>query len=239
MDGLLKVADKYHAVKQRIEQTSVQCGRDPDNIQLLVVTKGHQPGRVREVISSGAGMLGENYVQEALEKMEFINESGSVEWHMIGHIQSRKAKDVIDHFDFVHSLDRIKIAKRLSRYAVERNTRIPCLLECNVTGEESKYGWSLWDKNSWESVFEKFAEIFELEGIDIQGLMTMPPYHPDPEHSRPVFRKLVRLQEVLSQKFPDQNLKHLSMGMSDDYMVAIEEGATFLRIGTAIMGPRP
>jgi pyridoxal phosphate enzyme (YggS family) len=232
------IADRYLETRDNIARIAEGCGRNPQDIQLLVVTKGHRADHISEVIEAGARMLGENYLQEAVEKMEFLEKSAEVDWHMIGHIQSNKAKDVVERFDFIHSIDRYKIANRLSRYAVESNIVLPCLLECNVSGEESKYGWPLWNSDQWAEFFITVEEVIKLKGITIEGLMTMPPYNPDPEKSRPVFKKLVELKDQLRRRFPDQTWEHLSVGMSDDYPVAIEEGATIVRIGTAIMGPR-
>jgi hypothetical protein len=182
--------------------------------------------------------LGENYAEEGLVKMEGLGDFGGLHWHMIGHVQSRKAGLVAGHFDWVHSLDSLKLASRLSRFAVEQARRVLVLLECNVSGERSKYGWQAWQEESWGELLEPFAEIQALPGIEIRGLMTMAPFLPYPEEARPYFKRLKKLQSYLTAHLPQADWSDLSMGMSADFEVAIEEGATWVRVGSAITGPR-
>ncbi|MHB8777795.1 MAG: YggS family pyridoxal phosphate-dependent enzyme, partial [Anaerolineales bacterium] len=159
-------------------------------------------------------------------------------WHMIGHVQSRKAQLLAMNFNFLHSLDNLKLAKRLDRYCGEAGRNLPVLLEFNVGGEESKGGWLAWDETRWPELLAELAEIPALPNLKVRGLMTMPPLGENAEFSRPFFRKLKRLQEYLSTQFPQVDLSELSMGTSFDYEVAVEEGATFVRVGTAIVGAR-
>jgi PLP dependent protein len=232
------IVDNFKYVNERISETALSAGRNPDEVRLVVVTKGQSIEAVREVVQSGARYLGENYLEEAIAKIHTISEYAGVEWHMIGHIQSRKAGRVCEAFDWIQSLDSQKLAERLDRFAGELNRRIPTLLECNMSGEASKFGWETWNETRWPELIEEFACVLERPNLDIRGLMTMPPYHPDPEASRPFFRRLVRLRDYLVSQFPRVELDQLSMGMSADYPVAIQEGATIVRVGTAVMGTR-
>jgi pyridoxal phosphate enzyme (YggS family) len=157
---------------------------------------------------------------------------------MIGHVQSRKAKIVCEHFSLVHSLDNKKLAERLNYYAGEAGKVLPVLLEFNLSGEESKSGWSANDENQWDKFLPEIDQINSFTQLRVQGLMAMPPLFDDPEYARPYFKKLRKLQGYLKSIFPDIDWKELSMGTSSDYRVAIQEGATLIRIGQAILGPR-
>jgi pyridoxal phosphate enzyme (YggS family) len=169
-------------------------------------------------------------------------EGSAPTWHMIGHIQRRKAPLVIAHFDIVHSIDRISIAARLNSLAEQAGRIIPVLLECNVSGESSKYGYAVagWEHSNeiLRHFFEEVIEILKLRALKIQGLMTMPPLVTDPEDVRSFFVSLRLLRDVLGEQFPNVDFQQLSMGMSNDYEVAVEEGATMVRIGRAIFGER-
>lgn len=233
------VRAKLEQVLERIHAAASSVGRDPDAVRLVVVTKGHKLDIIRDAIDAGASILGENYVDEALSKMEHLPEQYEVEWHMIGHIQSRKARMVVENFAYVHSLDSYKLAARLDRFSGEINRKLPVLLECNVSGEGSKYGFSAWSADLWQTLAEQAERIADLRNLDIRGLMAMPPYFDDPEQARPYFQRLVLLRSYLRDRLPRVNWSELSMGMSGDYEVAVQEGATLVRIGTAILGSRP
>jgi pyridoxal phosphate enzyme (YggS family) len=233
------IAENYLRVMDDIQQAAVAAGRKPDSVRLVVVTKGHPIQAVQEVIQAGARWLGENYVEEALPKIAAQTHAVGVEWHMIGHVQSRKAQPVCQNFAMLHSLDSLKLARRLDRFASEQGQVFPVLLECNVSGEESKYGWATWEEARWEGLLPELAEISALAHLQVRGLMTMAPYSEDAEHSRPFFQRLQRLSSYLKGCLPAANWSEISMGMSGDFQVAIQEGATILRIGTAIMGLRP
>jgi hypothetical protein len=161
---------------------------------------------------------------------------------MVGHIQSRKAQVVVSHFDYVHSVSRLKIAQRLSRFAQEAKRTLPALLQCNVSGEETKFGFDLhgWegDEGKRDAFFAILEEILALPGLAVRGLMTLAPFVDDPETVRPVFASLRGLLDALRERYPAADWRHLSMGMTDDFQVAIEEGATMVRIGRAIFGSR-
>lgn len=223
----------------QIARAARLVGRDPKTVQLVVVTKGHPLETIRLAHQAGARCFGENYVEEGVEKrLAFLGEIG-VEWHMIGHIQSRKAKLVSEHFDKIHALDSLKLAQRLDRFAGEVGRRLPVMLECNVSGEESKFGWPAWQEERWEELLEAVDPLVMLPHLEVCGLMTMAPFLPNAEDARPYFQRLRRLQAFFVRHFPAVNWQELSMGMSADFEVAVQEGATLVRVGTAILGPRP
>jgi pyridoxal phosphate enzyme (YggS family) len=231
------IYENYQRVCDGIAQAAHSAGRAAEDVKLVVVTKGHSIETTRAALAAGACCLGENYVEQALPKIEALT-GQHVEWHMIGHIQSRKARAVSEHFAWVHSVDRLKIARRLNKFAAESERVIRILLECNVSSEASKYGWKAWDEVRWSELSAAIAPLMSFPNLEVRGLMTMPPYDPDPEKSRPYFVKLRRLREFLQGQFPEVGWSELSMGMSGDYQVAVQEGATLVRVGTAIVGPR-
>jgi pyridoxal phosphate enzyme (YggS family) len=232
-------------VRERITEAARRSGRDPGEVQLVAVTKGFPADVVLAAHEAGVRHFGENRVGEGISKITAIEPYLSDQpptWHMIGHIQSRKASRVVGYYDYVHSLDRLKIARRLSRYAHEAGRTIPVLLECNISGESSKQGFAL---ENWEqdeacrnAFFAAVEEILALPSLDVRGLMTMPPYVDDPEEVRPLFVGLRRLRDALREHFQACEWQHLSMGMTNDFVVAVEEGATMVRIGRGIFGPR-
>jgi pyridoxal phosphate enzyme (YggS family) len=233
------IGERFQKTLQQIEQARQRASRSTQPVKLVVVTKGHPVTAVEQAIRAGVRTLGENYVQEGVEKILAITGVEGLEWHMIGHVQSRKANLICEHFDWMQSLDSLKLAQRLNRFAGERGRIQPVLLECNVSGEESKFGWPAWDEQKWDGLLDAFEEIAASSNLQVRGLMTMPPFFDDPETARPYFRRLRRLQEFLARRLPQADWNELSMGMSADFEVAIEEGATIVRVGTAIMGVRP
>lgn len=236
--GESSILSNYLDVLERIERSARLVGRDPERVRLVVVTKGQPIEKIRTVIGVGARLLGENYIEEAIPKIQLISSPTEVEWHMIGHVQSRKAKKTCKYFDFVHTLDSYKLAKRLSRYSVEFNRVIPVLFEFNTSGESSKFGIPAWNEDSWEEMIDSLKLIVELPNLKFQGLMTMAPLMRNPEDARVYFRRLRKLRDFLVSCFPLHNWSELSMGMSSDFEIAVEEGATILRIGQAILGAR-
>ena len=233
----IQVQERLNEVQERVEIAARRSGRDIDAIRIVGVTKTHPYDVVLAAHEAGLRLIGENRVEEALPKKAASGDLADLEWHMIGHIQSRKSRPVVEIFDAVHSVDRIKIADRLNRDAESAGTRLPILLECNVSGEASKWGWQLTEMDSWPEIVDGFTRIQKLENLDVRGLMTMAPMVADPEHVRPIFEKLRLLRDYLRKVVPG-DWAELSMGMTDDYTVAVEEGATVLRIGRAIFGPR-
>lgn len=236
---LTEVRERFLHVTDEIETAARAAGRSLDSIRLLVVTKTHPLDIVRAVIEAGARDLGENYVEEALPKIDAIGRVDGLRWHMIGHVQGRKADLVAGHFNMLHSLDSLKLATRLDRFAGEARRRLPVLLEVNVSGEASKFGYPAWNETQWELLRAELDKLAALPNLEIRGLMTMPPLANEPEASRPYFRRMRSLQMYLGRHFPQAVWKELSMGTSTDYVAAVEEGATLVRVGTAILGPRP
>jgi hypothetical protein len=232
------IQDRMEHVKSRIFRAAQSAGRDPGRIKLVVVTKGQPIHIIQEAISAGARFLGENYVEEAQAKIEMNPVESDVEWHMIGHIQSRKAKSVVEHFSYVHSVDSFKLANKLAGFCRETGKILPVLLECNVTGEESKFGWECWDKRTWPVMVDQMIQLQEIQGIHVKGLMTMAPYYENPEQARTAFRQLRMLRDFLASRVSESGLQELSMGMSGDFEIAVDEGSTMVRIGTAILGIR-
>lgn len=238
-DRVEKIRQNIEGVRERIDRASAVSGRDPSQVRLVVVTKAQPVEVIQAAIQAGAEILGENYPEETLPKIQALGGSGAVEWHMIGHLQSRKAPIVADHFNLLQSLDSLRLAQKLDRLMTERGRVLPVLLECNVSGEESKFGWSAWDETKWGALLPEMEQIIQLPGLAVRGLMTMPPLFDDPQLTRPYFANLKRLSDFLSQRFGEQYFQELSMGTSSDFEAAVQEGATLVRIGTAIVGPRP
>jgi pyridoxal phosphate enzyme (YggS family) len=221
--------ENLHALNKRIEAACNRSRRDPASVILLPVTKGHSPEIVNEAAQLGLLVVGENKVQEAKAKIPLC--SGRVQWHMIGHLQSNKCRDAVGLFAMIQSVDSLSLAQEINKRAEQSGKRIPILIEVNVAGEGSKYGYQP------DSLSQEFASINSMPRLEIQGLMTVAPWTPEPEKVRPIFRQLRHLKEQCEQIL-GVPLPHLSMGMSGDFEVAIEEGATIVRIGTALFGPR-
>ncbi len=208
-----------------------RTGRDPGKIKLIVVSKTVELARIREAIKAGVTILGENYVQEARGKIEEIGHG--VQWHMIGHLQKNKAKHAVTLFDYIHSIDGITLAQEIDRRAVQKGKRVRALGEVNLSGEASKFGIVS------EAVVDLIHHVASLKHISIEGLMTMPPYFDEPEKARPYFIRLRELRDRIQKEgIEGVRVDELSMGMSGDFEVAIEEGATMVRVGTAIFGER-
>lgn len=232
-------------VQERISAAAARSGRDSNSVTLVAVAKTFPAADVVAAWCAGVRDFGENRVEEAMAKTRAVEaalEGRAPRWHMVGHVQSRKAQDVVATFDHVQSVDRVKIARRLSRFTQDSARNLPVLLECNVSGESSKHGFVLdrWQEDAAQrgSFFAAVQEILGLPGLCVQGLMTMAPLVDDPQTVRPVFASLRALLEELRHRLPGEDWRHLSMGMTDDFAVAIEEGATIVRIGRAIFGGR-
>ncbi|HRW08811.1 MAG TPA: YggS family pyridoxal phosphate-dependent enzyme [Caldilineaceae bacterium] len=228
------IVDNLAAVHQQIEQSAKRAGRDPAEITLVAVSKTKPMAAIEAAYAAGQRDFGENRLEELWEKVEAAQRLGleEIRWHMIGTIQSRKTNLVIGPFALIHSVDRLKIAQRLSRDATAAECVLSVLLEVNVSGEESKHGFTA------ESVRACAAELFALPALQIKGLMTMAPFVADAEETRPVFQALRQLRDALHAQQPSARLPHLSMGMTNDFPIAIEEGATLVRVGSAIFGSR-
>ncbi|RPJ01213.1 MAG: YggS family pyridoxal phosphate-dependent enzyme [Deltaproteobacteria bacterium] len=222
------VKENVLRVMERIEQAARRSGRDPREVKLVAVSKTVEPARVQEAIEAGVSILGENSVQEAQQKIETLGRP--VAWHFIGHLQSNKAKVAVQLFDMVHSLDSIHLAEELNRRAAQANRVIPCFIEINLAREETKFGA---DEAKLLNLAKRAAD---LDHLSLQGLMTMPPFFEVPDESRPYFVELRKWKERLERE--GVPVRELSMGMSNDFEIAIEEGATYVRVGTAIFGQR-
>jgi pyridoxal phosphate enzyme (YggS family) len=227
-----QLAANLAQVRSTIAAAARRAGRQPEEITLVAVSKTHPVELVKMAYNLGVTDFGENRVQEALSKISEFHPQG-MRWHMIGHLQSNKAGKVVSSFDCVQSVDSLHLAQVLHRHAAEQGRRLPILLEVNVAGEESKSGLTL------DEVPTVARQIATLANLEVQGLMTVAPLTSDPEQVRPVFRALRTLRDRLQQEIPACPWLHLSMGMTDDYSVAIEEGATIVRTGRAIFGERP
>jgi len=215
-------------VRERIEGAARRAGRDPKGINLVAVSKTVEVARIKEAIEAGVLILGENYIQEAQKKIDAIGKP--VSWHFIGHLQSNKARHAVRLFDVVHSTDSIPLAEELNRRAEQEGRVIRVMIEVNLSKEATKFG------TDEERVFSLAKRIQDLKHLSLEGLMTMPPYFDSPEMSRPYYVALRELkEEMIKEGVP---MKERSMGMSNDFEIAIEEGATYVRIGTAIFGPR-
>jgi pyridoxal phosphate enzyme (YggS family) len=235
-------------LQRRMAEAAGRAGRDPAEITLVAVTKMFTVDHIQAAYKLGVRHFGENRVGEAAEKVPIVNRwieeraLSPITWHMVGHLQSRKAKDAIELFDVIQSVDTLKSARRLDRFGERVGKVVPILLEANVSGEEGKYVFALerWgeDEGQRERFFAIVEEILALPQVEVQGLMTMAPIVANPEEARPCFRRLRRLRDALAERFPGEHWRHLSMGMTDDFEVAVEEGATMVRIGRAIFGER-
>jgi len=230
---------KYQSILEDVHLSCVKYGRNISSIKLIVVTKSQPVHKIQEVIYAGARYLGENYPEETVEKKNsMLNLTEDLEWHMIGHLQSRKTQIVIDHFNMLQSLDSIKLANRLDQQLKKSGKKMSVLLQFNVSGEESKFGWDASRREQWPILLPIVNEVANLQTLKIVGLMTMPPLVDDEFESRKNFKQLRDLGEFLQSNIPELHISELSMGTSQDYRNAIAEGATMIRIGTAIMGTR-
>ena len=238
-DTVEAIRARYLQALDRIAAAARAAGRDPAGVRLVVVSKSQPLAVVEAAVAAGITRLGENYAEEGAMKIQSPGMRSDVEWHMIGHVQARKARPVARHFDMLHSLDSLQLAERLNRLLAEQARTLPVLLELNVGGEESKFGWTAHDESRWDQLLPEIAPIFTLPNLEVRGLMTMPPIATDAEASRPYFQKLRTLRDFLTRHMPGTTLTELSMGTSADYEVAAQEGATLVRVGTAILGPRP
>lgn len=232
------IKENLDQVYRRMMRASEKTGRDVRDIKMVAVTKMMSIETIQAGIEAGLRTFGENYPEQAAEKIEALLTDQDITWHMIGHIQSRKANTVCKYFDWVHSVDRMKIARYLDRNSNEANRIMPILIEVNLSGEESKYGWKAWDEDHWPELIPQLLKISQMANIEIRGLMSMPPFFENLELTRPYYQRLRRLQAFLRDQLPDITWDELSIGTSFDFEVAIEEGATMVRLGTIIFGSR-
>ena len=225
----MSLAENIQTVQRQIDAACQRAGRAPDSVTLLAVAKTQPPEAVQAAAGLGLTLFGENKVQEAKAKIPLC--SGRLRWHFIGHLQSNKCRDAVELFEMIQSVDSLHLAQELNQRAEQALKTMPILLEVNVAGEGSKFGYAP------ERLLTEFKELNALPRLEIHGLMSVPPWCPEPERSRLHFRRLRELKEECEQIL-GAPLPHLSMGMSSDFEVAIEEGATIVRLGTALFGPR-
>lgn len=228
----MSIEKNLSEIRDRIEHAAMLSGRRGKDIKLVAVTKTVGVERIREAVALGVTAIGENRVQEMVEKYEQLKDL-PVEWHFIGHLQTNKVKYIIDKVDLIHSLDRLSLAREINKRAAKINRKIDVLVQVNVSGEETKFGLFP------DQVKEFIKGIMDMEHIRIKGLMTIAPYTEQPEEVRPIFRRLKQLsEEIRGMGLGGAYMEYLSMGMTGDYTVAIEEGANIVRIGTGIFGER-
>lgn len=218
------------SIQQRIGRACARAGRDPASVTLLPVTKAQPPETINQAVKLGLTLFGENKVQEAKAKIPLC--SGRLRWHMIGHLQTNKCRDAVELFEMIQSADSLHLAQEINKRAEQAGKSIAVLLEVNIAGEASKYGYRP------QQLLSDLLRLKDLPRLEIQGLMTVPPWTPDAEKVRPLFRQMRELKDRCEQML-GAPLPCLSMGMSGDFEVAVEEGATLVRIGTALFGPRP
>jgi pyridoxal phosphate enzyme (YggS family) len=225
------IQQNLSCIQEKIAAAAANSGRQLEDIHLVAVTKTIPAERIRQAIASGIKHIGENRVQEATSKAKLISEG--VTWHLVGHLQRNKVKQAIQIFDLIHSLDSLRLAEMIEKRAQELDRTVNCLVQVNVAGEDTKYGLAP------EQVIPLLKQISSLSHLNICGLMTVAPYVDNPEEVRPVFRHLREMAEETERlKLPRVSMNELSMGMSGDFEVAIEEGATMIRVGSAIFGDR-
>ncbi len=217
-------------IRSRIDQACERSGRQPDSVRLMAVSKNQSPERVAEAASAGLTLFGENRIQEA--KVKIAQSPSQLEWHFIGHLQSNKSRDAVSLFHVVQGVDSLALAEELQKQAIKQARSLPILLEVNVAGESSKFGWNP------DRLLAELLQLNALNRLEVHGLMTIAPYAVDPEQVRPIFRRLRELRDRCTDLL-GAPLPVLSMGMSGDLEVAIEEGATLVRVGTALFGERP
>lgn len=227
-----EIARRLAEIKDRIAAAARRAGRDPEAVRLVAVSKTVGLEALREAVAAGQRLFGENYLQEAQGKIAALGPEA--EWHFIGHLQSNKAKAAVGRFALIHSLDRLSLAEALEKAAARRGTVQEVLVQVNLAGEASKSGVAP------EAAAGLLQALRHFPHLRVVGLMTLPPFFPDPEAVRPYFRALRELRDQLvARDLADTGLPELSMGMSGDFEVAVEEGATLIRVGTALFGPRP
>jgi hypothetical protein len=231
----MSIPENISRIREQITATAHRISRDPQSIALMAVTKTVPPERIIEAYNAGLRLFGENRVQEFATKAEVLKPLDGAEWHMIGHLQSNKARSAVELFDAVESVDSLRLLQRLNAAAEELGKRLPLLIEINIGGETAKSGVA---PNS-DELQQILAAAPAYESVEVCGLMTVPPYNDDPEQSRPYFRWMRELcDHIVARKLPAIEMRTLSMGMSHDFEVAIEEGSTCVRVGTAIFGAR-
>jgi PLP dependent protein len=226
------IKENLDQIRTEISDAAIAAGRKPEDLLLIAVSKKKTIADIRAAIEAGADNFGENYMQEAVEKIEAIGKD-KVCWHFIGHLQSNKAKLAVKYFDYIQTVDSAKLAKEINKHAKAMNKIQKILIQLNIAHEDTKSGIDATE------ILSLAEQINDMENLSVQGLMCMPPFFDDPELARPYFKKLSQLrQKIMDKGFERISMNQLSMGMSNDFEVAVQEGSTMVRIGTSIFGER-
>jgi len=226
------IKNNFGEINKQIMDTAISCGRKPETIRLIAVSKRKSVETIMEGIKAGAKHLGENYIQEAIEKIDIIGKETAC-WHFIGHLQSNKAKFAVQYFDYIHTVDKLKLAKAIDKQAKKIDKIQKILVQVNISEEKTKSG------SNTKDTLQLAEQISLFKNLSLQGLMCMPPYFLDPEKARIYFKQLDHIKErIIALKLDNVSMEHLSMGMSNDFKVAIEEGSTMVRVGTSLFGGR-
>lgn len=229
---MTNIKENLDEIKRQILKTAKACNRSSDAVKLIAVSKRKSVEKIKDAIEAGAGHFGENYIQEAVEKIDIIADE-NITWHFIGHLQSNKAKFAVKYFEYIHTVDKLKLAKEINKQAKKISKIQKILLQVNIGEELTKSGARI------ENTIDLVKQIHGFENLSIEGLMCMPPFFDDPEKARSYFRQLVQIKgKIMDENFDTVSMGHLSMGMSSDFKVAIEEGSTMVRVGTSIFGSR-
>jgi pyridoxal phosphate enzyme (YggS family) len=231
------IKERIENIQDRIDHAAQETGRNSAEIELIAVTKEKSAAIIKILLDNGISKIGESYLKEALFKIDLLKDY-QLDWIMIGNIQSGKELQIARNFSEIHSIGRLRTAKEMNRRARQIERVLPVYLEFNVSGEGTKHGWEAWNEDLWENLLPEIEKITNFQNLKIKGLMTMAPYSINPEDSRPYFARLRKLGNYLQSIFLENNFSGLSMGMSGDFEVAIEEGSTVLRIGSALVGSR-
>lgn len=224
------MCEKLEEIQKRVKAAALKVGRDPSSIKIVAVSKKKPASQIEQLYRCGQKIFGENYVQEAVRKIDALSSFGDISWHFIGHLQKNKAKLAVKYFNWIEGVDSFSLAKLLNKYALKAQKKINCLIQVNIGREKTKSGILE------EEIVDLIESIIELEALSLKGFMTIHPRSEHVEDSRHWFKKMKVLLEKYQARYPF--LKELSMGMSKDFEIAIEEGATIVRIGTALFGPR-
>lgn len=232
------IAVRYIEVLEKINEACIESGRNKKDVNLIVVTKGHSAKEIIEVVNAGACNIGENYPEETLEKIYEIDGQVDPIWHMIGHLQSRKIKLMFPIFKMIHSVDRFDLAKKLDKFYAAKNSIADVLIEVNLSGETSKFGFEAESPRKRDTLTKEFNELFSFANLKIRGLMTMPPLAQQEDQNKACYNLCHELLHTIREKYRNDHFDQLSMGTSADYITAVNCGATFVRVGEAIMGKR-
>ena len=230
----MSIAENLAQVRERIDKAARRAGRLSEDVALMAVSKTFPAERIREAYDAGLRLFGENRVQEFAAKIPALRDLHNAQWHLIGHLQTNKAAKAVELFAAVDSVDSLRLAQKLNAAAQKLGKKLKVLVEVNVGGEAVKSGMA----PESSELEELLSAAPELEHLEFRGLMTIPPFNDDPQEVRPYFRKLCDLRDQITRRLPAANMRELSMGMSHDFEVAIEEGSTCVRVGTAIFGER-